>query len=116
MTLRLSAIDLRHSNGTLALRGLDLSIERGERVAIIGPSGAGKTTLLNLLASALPPSAGQLEVLGVNPWRLSSRQRQQLRSRIALIHQAPPLPARQRVGDCRVGGQAGAMGAWAKAC
>lgn len=63
MTLRLSAIDLRHSNGTLALRGLDLSIERGERVAIIGPSGAGKTTLLNLLASALPPSAGQLEVL-----------------------------------------------------
>ncbi|WP_122928516.1 ATP-binding cassette domain-containing protein, partial [Pseudomonas viridiflava] len=55
MTLRLSGIDLRHSNGTLALRGLELSIAQGERVAIIGPSGAGKTTLLNLLASALPP-------------------------------------------------------------
>ncbi len=73
MTLRLSAIDLRHSNGTLALRELDLSIERGERVAIIGPSGAGKTTLLNLLASALQPSAGQLNVLGVDPWQLSGR-------------------------------------------
>ncbi len=72
MTLRLSAIELRHSDGTLALRGLDLSIARGERVAIIGPSGAGKTTLLNLLASALPPSAGQLQVLGTDPWQLSA--------------------------------------------
>ncbi|EGH18494.1 regulatory protein, DeoR, partial [Pseudomonas savastanoi pv. glycinea str. race 4] len=34
MTLRLSGIELRHSDGTLALRGLDLSIDRGERVAI----------------------------------------------------------------------------------
>ncbi|WP_024672313.1 phosphonate ABC transporter ATP-binding protein [Pseudomonas syringae] len=110
MTLRLSAIDLRHSNGTLALRGLDLSIERGERVAIIGPSGAGKTTLLNLLASALPPSAGQLEVLGANPWQLSSRQRQRLRSRIALIHQAPPLPPRQRVVTAVLAGKLGQWG------
>ena len=110
MTLRLSAIDLRHSNGTLALRGLDLSIERGERVAIIGPSGAGKTTLLNLLASALPPSAGHLEVLGANPWQLSSRQRQRLRSRIALIHQAPPLPPRQRVVTAVLAGKLGQWG------
>ncbi|MCJ8178864.1 ATP-binding cassette domain-containing protein [Pseudomonas viridiflava] len=109
MTLRLSGIDLRHSNGTLALRGLELSIAQGERVAIIGPSGAGKTTLLNLLASALPPSAGQLEILGTSPWQLSSRQRQQLRRRIALIHQAPPLPPRQRVVTAV---QAGKLGEW----
>ncbi|MFA1025690.1 Phosphonates import ATP-binding protein PhnC [Pseudomonas syringae pv. helianthi] len=109
MTLRLSGIELRHNDGTLALRGLDLSIARGERVAIIGPSGAGKTTLLNLLASALPPSAGQLEVLGANPWQLSSKHRQRLRSRIALIHQAPPLPARQRVITAV---SAGRLGQW----
>ncbi|WP_440830664.1 phosphonate ABC transporter ATP-binding protein [Pseudomonas fragariae (ex Marin et al. 2024)] len=109
MTLRLSAIELRHSDGTLALRGLDLSIDRGERVAIIGPSGAGKTTLLNLLASALPPSAGQLQVLGTDPWQLSSTRRQSLRSRIALIHQAPPLPARQRVVTAV---SAGRLGQW----
>ncbi|RMU75237.1 Phosphonates import ATP-binding protein PhnC [Pseudomonas syringae pv. apii] len=109
MTLRLSAIELRHSDGTLALRGLDLSIDRGERVAIIGPSGAGKTTLLNLLASALPPSAGQLQVLGTDPWQLSSTRRQRLRSRIALIHQAPPLPARQRVVTAV---SAGRLGQW----
>ncbi|MCF8984550.1 ATP-binding cassette domain-containing protein [Pseudomonas syringae] len=109
MTLRLSAIELRHSDGTLALRGMDLSIARGERVAIIGPSGAGKTTLLNLLASALPPSAGQLQVLGTDPWQLSSTRRQRLRSRIALIHQAPPLPARQRVVTAV---SAGRLGQW----
>lgn len=109
MTLRLSGIELRHSDGTLALRGLDLSIDRGERVAIIGPSGAGKTTLLNLLASALPPSAGQLQVLGTDPWQLSSTRRQRLRSRIALIHQAPPLPARQRVVTAV---SAGRLGQW----
>ncbi|ARA79260.1 phosphonate ABC transporter ATP-binding protein [Pseudomonas ficuserectae] len=109
MNLRLSGIELRHSDGTLALRGLDLSIDRGERVAIIGPSGAGKTTLLNLLASALSPSAGQLQVLGTDPWQLSSTRRQRLRSRIALIHQAPPLPARQRVVTAV---SAGRLGQW----
>ncbi|WP_455809593.1 phosphonate ABC transporter ATP-binding protein [Pseudomonas koreensis] len=109
MTLRLSGIELRHSDGTLALRGLDLSIDRGERVAIIGPSGAGKTTLLNLLASALSPSAGQLQVLGTDPWQLSSTRHQRLRSRIALIHQAPPLPARQRVVTAV---SAGRLGQW----
>jgi phosphonate transport system ATP-binding protein len=110
MTLRLSGIDLRHSNGTLALQGVQLEIERGERVAIIGPSGAGKTTLLTLLASALPPSAGQLELLGSDPWRLSSRQRQRLRSRIGLIHQAPPLPPRQRVVTAVLAGKLGQWG------
>lgn len=109
MTLRLSGIDFRHPDGTRALAGVDLNIAQGERVAIIGPSGAGKTTLLNLLASALPPSAGQLEVLGANPWQLSSRQRQHLRSRIALIHQAPPLPPRQRVVTAVL---AGKLGQW----
>lgn len=109
MSLRLTQATLQHSNGVLALRNIDLHIAPGEQVAIIGPSGAGKSSLLNLLASALQPSSGELHVLGEQPWQLSGRQRQRLRARIGLIHQAPPLPARQRVVTAVL---AGKLGQW----
>jgi putative ABC transport system ATP-binding protein len=48
----------------VALRGLDLTVEDGETVALSGPSGAGKSTLLWLLAGLLRPSAGRLWVQG----------------------------------------------------
>jgi len=64
MTLHLSGASLTHSNGVHALQSLDLHIGASEQVAIIGPSGAGKSSLLNLLATALRPSSGDLQVLG----------------------------------------------------
>ncbi|MET1079099.1 MAG: ATP-binding cassette domain-containing protein [Pseudomonas sp.] len=105
--LRLSGAGLVQANGQVALAGIDLRIEPGERVAIIGPSGAGKTSLLRLLATAVPPSSGEVEVLGSAPWRLSAGQRQRLRARIGLIHQAPPLPPRQRVVTAVLAGRIG---------
>ncbi|MDO9618687.1 MAG: ATP-binding cassette domain-containing protein [Pseudomonas sp.] len=110
MTLRLCGASLSHGNGVHALRGVDLHIAAGERVAIIGPSGAGKSSLLNLLATALQPSGGDIQVLGEQPWQLSSRQRQRLRARIGLVHQAPPLPARQRVVTAVLAGKLGQWG------
>ncbi|HAQ89209.1 MAG TPA: hypothetical protein DCR78_22595, partial [Pseudomonas sp.] len=95
--LRLAGVSYRHAGGQLALHDIELQIAQGERVALIGPSGAGKTTLLRLLATHLEPVTGQLDVLGDRPWSLSAGARQKLRSRIGLIHQAPPLPPRQRV-------------------
>ncbi|WP_445178099.1 phosphonate ABC transporter ATP-binding protein [Pseudomonas sp. McL0111] len=109
MTLSLKQGTLRHANGVHALRGVDLQIGPGEQVAIIGPSGAGKSSLLNLLATALRPSSGEIDVLGHNAWTLSAHQRQRLRARIGLVHQAPPLPPRQRVVTAVL---AGKLGQW----
>jgi ABC-2 type transport system ATP-binding protein len=49
-----------------AVRGLDLTVERGELFGIVGPDGAGKTTTLRMLAGVLPPSRGDADVLGVS--------------------------------------------------
>lgn len=109
MTLSLSGVGHSHANGQAALRDIDLHVAQGERVAIIGPSGAGKTTLLRLLATALRPDGGELELLGVQPWHVSGSARQRLRARIGLVHQAPPLPPRQRVVTAVL---AGRLGEW----
>ncbi len=109
MTLRLRGVSYRHAGGQAALHDIDLQVARGERVAIIGPSGAGKTTLLRLLASHLRPADGHLELLGEAPWRLPAAARQKLRGRVGLVHQAPPLPARQRVVTAVL---AGRLGQW----
>ncbi len=56
---------LRKSFGkTEIMRGVDLSIGRGERHAVIGPNGAGKSTLFNLITGRFPPSAGKISLHG----------------------------------------------------
>ncbi|WP_417776089.1 phosphonate ABC transporter ATP-binding protein [Stutzerimonas xanthomarina] len=107
--LSLSGVSYCHANGHVALRDVTLQLAHGERVALIGPSGAGKTTLLRLLATHLQPSTGEIELLGCQPWALSAGARQKLRGRIGLIHQAPPLPPRQRVITSVL---AGRLGQW----
>ena len=51
-----------------ALRGVSLSVGRGEFVALLGPNGAGKTTFLKLLSGIITPSRGTARVLGHVPW------------------------------------------------
>jgi phosphonate transport system ATP-binding protein len=80
-----------------ALQPVRFAVNAGEQVAVVGPSGAGKTTLLQALACALEPSAGRLELDGIDPWTLSVAELQRLRGRLFLAPQAPPLPPRQRV-------------------
>ena len=108
MSIQLFDAGLRHGQ-VRALESVSLRIEKGERVAIIGPSGAGKSSLLHLMASAIAPSAGRVELLDALPWAISSRARQRLRARVALVHQAPPLPPRQRVVTAVL---AGRLGQW----
>ena len=75
MPTRLQGVALRYPDGTLALDGISLEFKPGEQVAIIGPSGAGKTSLLHLLAAALEPATGSVELRGVEPWRLGPAAR-----------------------------------------
>ncbi len=116
MKVALQAATARHpaarSGTPPTLRGLELQVAAGEQVAVIGPSGAGKTTLLQLLACALPPSAGVLQLDSQSPWHLPRTDLQRLRGRLFLAPQVPPLPPRQRVVTAVLAGRLPAMGTW----
>ncbi len=92
-----------------AVDGLTLSVAAGELVALVGPSGAGKSTVLSLAAGLVLPSAGRVEVLGVDSTALGRRSHRHHRSRIGLISQDFAL-----VGPLRVASNvaAGRLGRW----
>jgi putative ABC transport system ATP-binding protein len=64
-----------------ALREVDLSVERGELVAIMGPSGSGKSSMLTIAGSLEDPTSGDVFVGGASLGALSQKQRAQLRRR-----------------------------------
>lgn len=61
-------------DGLNILKGIDMEVQSGEIVSIVGSSGAGKTTLLQILGTLDNPNDGIVEIDGVNPFSLSSRQ------------------------------------------
>ena len=79
--IKVRNLEYAYPDGTEALSGVDLSVEKGESVGLIGPNGAGKTTLLLHLNGILKGS-GQIEVCGmpVNNGNLS-----QIRKRIQIV-------------------------------
>jgi lipoprotein-releasing system ATP-binding protein len=71
----LKAVGLQKKYGQLdVLKGIDLEIASGEIVSIVGSSGAGKTTLLQLLGTLDKPDNGIVELDGVKPFELSSKE------------------------------------------
>lgn len=71
-----------------AVRGIDLSIRHGERVAIVGPNGCGKTTLLSLLPRLLEPTSGRVLIDGVDLAEVNLRS---LRRQIGVVSQEAVL-------------------------
>lgn len=73
----------------VALDSVDLVLDTGEHMAVLGENGAGKTTLLRILATALHPTAGKLEVAGIDAFR----ERRRLRHHIGYVAHSPGLYA-----------------------
>ena len=79
MTHALELKSLRKNFGkTEIIRGVDLAVEAGERIAIIGPNGAGKSTLFNLISGRFGPSSGEIKlngqrIDGLSPFEINRR-------------------------------------------
>ena len=74
-----------------ALRGIDLDVEPGSFVGIMGPSGSGKSSLLHVLAGLLPPTRGSVEFRD-SPWRYPvARSSETRRTAVGIVFQDPFL-------------------------
>ena len=60
-------VSKRYGNAGMVLRGMNLTIRKGEFVTLIGPSGCGKSTVLKLISGLTPPSDGAIRVDGMTP-------------------------------------------------
>jgi len=84
-----------------ALRGINLKVESGDFLAVLGPSGSGKSTLLNLIGALDKPTDGSLRIEGVDVSKLSDNQLADLRRRVGFVFQffnlVPRFTARENV-------------------
>jgi ABC-2 type transport system ATP-binding protein len=81
---------VKHYGKVEALRGVDLSVKRGEMFALLGPNGAGKTTLFSILATLRAPTAGTARVLG----RDVVKERDAIRRSMGIVFQEPAIEQR----------------------
>jgi len=89
-----------------ALRGVDLDVQPGEFVSIVGPSGSGKSTLFHIVGGLTPPTAGTVQIGGRDLFGLSDAERTELRkTTVGFVFQKynllPTLTARENIEIAR---------------
>ena len=92
--------------GVAALRGVDLEVQRGEFLAIVGPSGSGKSTLFHIVGGLTPPTGGSVSVSGQDLSSMSDAERTAMRKRtVGFVFQKfnllPNLTARDNIAVAR---------------
>jgi putative ABC transport system ATP-binding protein len=100
-----------------ALRGVDLDVQSGEFVSVVGPSGSGKSTLFHILGGLTPPTAGTVRIAGRDLFGMSDSERTELRkTTVGFVFQKynllPTLTARENIEIARdIAGKNGALDA-----
>jgi putative ABC transport system ATP-binding protein len=89
-----------------ALRGVDLTVQAGEFLSIVGPSGSGKSTLFHIIGGLTPPTAGQVRVAGQDLASMTDADRTRMRKRsVGFVFQKfnllPNLTARHNIAVAR---------------
>jgi dipeptide transport system ATP-binding protein len=84
-----------------AVDGVSLTLDSGKTLAVVGESGCGKSTLARMIAMIEPPSAGSLDIEGVDVTRAGRAELKKLRSHVQIVFQNPygSLNPRQRIGS-----------------
>lgn len=85
--IELKEVTKEYSKGIAALNGVNLKIEQGEFVFIVGDSGSGKSTLIRLMMKELDPTSGSITVMGENLGRMPHKKVPKYRRRIGVVFQ-----------------------------
>ena len=85
--IEFSEVTKSYSVGTHALKGIDLQIEDGEFVFLVGPSGSGKSTIIKLITGELQPTSGAVHVNGYSLERIRKREVPYLRRTVGVVFQ-----------------------------
>ena len=85
--IRLIDVHKEYENGTKALKGVNLRIDDGEFVFLVGPSGSGKSTIMKLITGELKPTSGTVHVNGYNLERIRKRELPFMRRTLGVVFQ-----------------------------
>ncbi|WP_189329780.1 ABC transporter ATP-binding protein [Actinoplanes ianthinogenes] len=102
--IELNEVTKTYPGGVTALRAVDLTVEPGELIAIVGPSGSGKSTMLHMIGTLDRPTSGAIRIDGHDVAALTDRQLSALRARsigfvFQQFHLAPGRNAVANVAD-----------------
>ncbi len=83
--IKIRDLHFSYQNGKMVFQGLDFSLKKGERIALVGPNGAGKTTLFHIIMGLLKPLSGSIEIF--QRVRKAEAEFLEVRQRIGLLFQ-----------------------------